>query len=435
VDGGDGEEPACGRLTTFEQGRLPDRELWVDPAGDDQTGDGSAALPFASLARAAREATPGTAIRLLPGQHAPGAYLADLRGAPEAPIWVGGAPGRDRPVFVGGGQALHLVRPRYVVLHDLEVRGASANGVNVDDGGDREDPDAARFVVFRGLDLHDVGGDGNQDCLKLSGLRDFWVLDSRFARCGGGGAGSGVDCVGCHRGLIARSTFEHGSGNAVQAKGGSQELEIRQCRLLEPGERGVNLGGSTDFDYFRPPLDVASPNAEARDLRLVSSLIVGGHAAAAFVGCQGCLVAHNTIVDPHRWVFRILQETVTSPPHEFVACREGRFVNNLVFFSRAGLSTFVNVGPNTAPETFELRANLWYAHDDPTRSEPTGLPVAEQDGLVGLEPAFLGGGEHPYAIPAASPAAGRGAPGTGVEADLAGRCYRDPPSIGAYEAR
>ena len=115
-----------------------------------------------------------------------------------APIWIGGVPGSPRPVIAAGGQAFHLVRPRYLVVHDLEVRGASANGINTDDEAQYANADAARFVVFRNLFIHDVGTGGNQDCLKLSGLNDFWVLDSEFQRCGGAGSGSAIDHVGCH---------------------------------------------------------------------------------------------------------------------------------------------------------------------------------------------------------------------------------------------
>jgi len=69
----------------------------------------------------------------------------------------------------GGGEGLHLVKVRYLILHDLEVTGAANNGINCDDGGGVANPDATRFVIFRRLNIHDIGGSGNQDGLKLSG--------------------------------------------------------------------------------------------------------------------------------------------------------------------------------------------------------------------------------------------------------------------------
>jgi hypothetical protein len=257
---------------------------------------------------------------------------------------------------------------------------------------------------------------------------DFAVADSRFASCGGGASGSGIDHVGCHRGLIARNRFEDLSGNAVQTKGGSADIEIRWNRIRAGGHRALNLGGSTGFQYFRPPLSTAAPNAEARRIRAFANVIEGSPAPVAYVGCVGCEVVNNTIVDPERWLLRILQETTSSGGYEFEPVRDGSFVNNLVYFQRGRIAADVNIGPGTAPDTFMFSHNLWFAHDDPARSQPR-LPVPEEDTIVGLDPRF--GAE--YAIGPDSPAAGAGATHGGTRGDITGACFRDPPSIGAYE--
>jgi hypothetical protein len=418
----------CDQITTFEDGLHPTTVLHVATDGDDATGDGTIDNPFATIARAARNINPGTAVRVHAGSYAGGTYLADLAGTAAAPIWIGGAPGEPRPVISGSSQGLHLSRVEWVVVHDLEVQGASANGINCDDGGDYDDPEAAHHVVFRGLEIHDIGSGGNQDCLKLSGLNQYWVLDSEFARCGGSGSGSGVDHVGCHHGLLARNVFEDLSGNAVQAKGGSEDIEIRWSHFVDGGWRSLNLGGSTGFTYFRPPLSDVDPNAEARNIRVVANLIEGSEAAIAYVGCVGCVVVNNTIVDPHNWILRILQETTTVPPYVFEPCRDGVFVNNLVYFSWGDLSTWVNIGPNTAPETFTFANNLWYAWDSPPHSEPS-LPAPETGGVYGQDPGFT----TAYHIDASSPAFGAGLPNQWITGDNDGVCYRHPPSIGAFE--
>lgn len=435
ADGGDAGPAACGEVVTFENGKTPARSVHVATTGSDSGGDGSAERPFATIGRAARGISPGTAVVVHAGTYPGGSYLENLRGSADAPIWIGGATGEARPVIEGGGEAMHLVQPRYLVIHDLEVRNTTSNGINCDDGGETADPEAARFVVFRDLDIHDVGGDGNQDCLKLSGLNDYWVLSSRFARCGGAMSGSGIDHVGCHRGLIAGCRFEENSGNAVQCKGGSADIDIVRCVFDRPGERAVNMGGSTGFEYFRPPLTPDAPNAEARRIRVQANLMLGGTAALAFVGCVDCLAAHNTIVSPSRWLIRILQETVSGSGYVFEPCRDNAVVNNIFFFERAVISTHVNVGANTSPETFSFAGNLWFAFDDPARSAPS-LPAAESGGLSGQNPAFENASGGDYHLGAGSPAAGSGMswPGT-TDADLDGRCFRTPPSRGAYEAR
>jgi hypothetical protein len=429
TDGDTDPEPSGCEVRTWDAGLSPSARLHVSPGGDDASGDGSEGLPFATIGRAARDATPGTAIVVHEGTYAGGIYLEDLEGTASAPIWIGGAEGEGRPVIEGGSEALHITRAKYVIVHDLEARNTTSNGINADDGGDYADETASHHVGFRNLYVHDVGGDGNQDCLKLSGLNDWFVVESEISTCGGAGSGSAVDQVGCHRGLIAGNHLHDLSGNAVQAKGGTEDVEIRNNLVENAGERAFNLGGSTGFEYFRPPLSTTSPNAEARRIVVIGNVVVGSVAPIAYVGCVGCEVVNNTIVDPENWVIRILQETTTSGDYEFEPVRDGVFANNLVYYAVGELSTHVNVGPDTSPETFTFANDLWYAHDDPASSAPRDLPVAETGAIVGSDPAFVSG----YAIDGSSPAAGAGMPWEGLGTAMTGACFADPPSIGAYE--
>jgi hypothetical protein len=423
---------ACDAIATFETGLSPTRELFVDATATG-TGDGSSANPFATIGQAVAQATPGTAVRIRPGTYPADTFVNNLTGTSTAPIWIGGVPGSARPIIAGGSQALHFVRARNVIVHDIEVRNASSNGINADDNAQYANADAARFIVFRGLFIHDIGSGGNQDCLKLSGLNDYWVLDSEFQRCGGGGSGSGVDHVGCHRGLIARNVFTDLQGNGVQCKGGSEDIEIRRNRFSNAGERAVNMGGSTGFEFFRPPLSTTAPNAEARNIRVLANTFTGSNSPVAFVGCVDCLAANNTLVNPTNWILRILQETVTGGGYTFLPAQNGRFINNLVYFSRGDLSTYVNVGPNTQASSFQFGNNLWYAHDMPVSSRPTDLPSAETNGIAGSDPRLGSPASGDYTIPSASPAAGAGQRVAELRSDMVGRCYADPPSIGGFE--
>jgi hypothetical protein len=194
---------------------------------------------------------------------------------------------------------------------------------------------------------------------------------------------------------------------------------------------GVTAASPTGFEFFRPPLSATSPNFEARSIAAIANVIEGSQAAVAFVGCVDCVVANNTIVDPTRWVVRILQETTSSGGYEFLPASGGRFVNNLVWYARAALSTHVNVGSNTDAPSFAFSHNLWYAHDEPARSTPS-LPVTEAAGLYGQDPRFASGG---YVPQAGSPALGQGDPSSIQGGDFTGVCYRTPPAIGAYEQR
>lgn len=418
---------ACSGVTTFADGAVPTTEVHVSPTGNDQ-GAGTSASPFATLGKAASVAGPGTAIRLQPGTYGGGAFLSNLSGTATAPIWIGGVTGSAKPVIDGGGQAMQLSRVRYLIVHDLEVRNSTQNGINIDDGADYANEDATRYVVFRNLTISDIGSGGNQDCLKMSGVNDFWVLDSTFTNCSSGG--SGIDMVGCHRGLIAGNTFTDMGSNAVQGKGGTDDVEIRHNRIKNGGQRAINLGGSTGFQFFRPPLSTSAPNFEARNIRVVANLIEGSMAPIAFVGCVSCVAAQNTIVNPTNWIIRILQETNSGSGYTFEPAKDGVFENNLVYFARGGLSTYVNVGANTDAPSFTFRTNLWYAHDNAAQSQPTNLPAAESGGIYGQDP---GVAAPDFVTSAGSPAVGQGTHPAHAPGDLLGKCWKNPPSIGAYE--
>ncbi|MEZ4449264.1 MAG: right-handed parallel beta-helix repeat-containing protein [Nannocystaceae bacterium] len=427
-----GDPKGCAEAPTFEDGKTPSTILHVAVGGADGPQCGDEEAPCATISGAAAKLAPGAAIQIHAGTYAGGQYLSDLAGTADAPIWIGGAPGEARPILEGGGEALHLTRARYVVLHDLEARGATQNGINIDDGGAYDDPEATRWLVIRGLHIHDIGQGGNEDCLKLSGVDDYVVRGSELDHCGGGG--SAIDHVGCHHGLLHANYFHDNGANAVQTKGGSDDIEIRGNRIVDSGERALNMGGSTGFEFFRPPLSGDAPNYEARDIRAIANVIVGSEAPIAVVGCLACLVANNTLVDPQHWILRILQETTSTPEYEFLPASGGALRNNVVIFTRAELSTYVNIGGGTAPETFAFEHNLWYAIDDPALSSPAAdLPVAEVMPIAGVDPLVvdLAGGD--YHLQAGSPAIDAGADEPALGADHDGVCYGDPPTLGAFE--
>jgi PKD repeat protein len=407
---------SCTAVATFEDGKSPSLEIHVDAdRGSDQTGDGTAGGPYRSISRGAQDLVPGAALRIHSGAYAGGTFLSGISGTAGEPVWIGGAPGEAPPVISGGNEGLHLTRVRFLVVHDLEVEGAANNGINCDDGGDYDDPDATRFVIFRGLHVHDIGSGGNQDCLKLSGVDDYLVLDSLFED--GSAGGSGIDHVGCHAGLIARCRFERMGSNSIQVKGGSEDVEIRWCTAT----------------YFRPPLSTSTPNHEARNVRVLGNSFRGGDAAFAFVGAVDCVAAHNTIVTPGNWLFRILMENTGDQNHAFLETADCEVANNIWYYDRSDLrSEYVNIGANTRPETFTYRGNLWYAYDDPSVSQPDQV-TGETDAIVGIDPELTDPLSGDITLSSTSPALGAGVSQTWILGGLGGGCFEDPPNVGARE--
>ena len=162
-------------------------------------------------------------------------------------------------------------------------------------------------------------------------------------------------------------------------------MTIQRCRFEGAGLRGVNLGGSTGLEFFRPPVATMSAQAryEARNLTVEGCTFSGSDAPLAFVGVDGATVRFNTLFLPRKWALRILQETRLP---EFIACRRGVLESNLIVFrSDSWGEGGVNIGSGTAPETFTFARNFWLCQDRPERSRPR-LPSPETEGRYGQDP-------------------------------------------------
>ncbi len=332
----------------------------------------------AGLIQAAQSAEPGTVIRLNAGSYAGGAHLRAIKGEADAPIIIEAADPEQPPLFSarwGGNTAIQLSACAHLVLRNLRVTGFPVNGINADDGGDREHPSIG--LRFENLAIENTGPRGNHDALKLSGLVDFVVTRGSFR----GWGGSAIDMVGCHDGTIEHCHFQGRDGfsqsSGVQIKGGSSRIQVLRSSFQNAGQRSINLGGSTGLPYFRPP----DAMWEAQDIEIAGNRFVGSMAPIVWVGSNNGHVHHNTIYLPEKWVVRILQENVEP---RFGRCQNGIFEHNLIVFDQR-VRVFANVGGNTQPETFRVRHNAWFCLDQPHR-QPTGLPGEPTGTVTGTNP-------------------------------------------------
>ncbi len=380
-----------------------------------------AGYPYPTLTAAVNVVQPGDTIEIHTGIYPGGLFFANLKGTAAQWITIRGAAG-ETVIFQGGSNAIQLTDPAYLHFKNLIFQHQTGNGINIDDGGSYATP--ARHIVLERCTFRDMAASGNNDLLKLSGLDDFEVRHCTFRN--GAAGGSGIDMVGCHRGLILGNMFENMGSNAIQAKGGTEHVRIEANFFKNCGQRTLNLGGSTGLVFFRP--DTA--RFEAANLRVYSNVIVGSVAAVAYVGSVNVDVVNNTIYLPERWVVRILQETVD--PSRFVECGDNRFINNIVV-RNAGLSTEVNVGPNTRPQTFTFSNNLWHHLDNPNWNGPS-LPVAETNGIVNKNPLLVNPAAGDFHLLPNSPAAGAGMAVSEPTLDFYRLRFAAPRSIGASEA-
>ncbi len=325
----------------------------------------------AALKAVLRDLKPNTTLKIAPGDCTGGHHTSAVSG-----LTVEALDPTHPPHFKGGSTAWQFSRCENLTLRHLRISGQTANGINLDDGGQRTNP--VKGITLDHLDISDIGPKGNHDAIKCSGLDGLTISDCAIT----GWGGQGIDFVGCHKSKITGCKFIGKPGftasAAIQLKGGSSEVTVEKCHFKNAGERPVNVGGSTGLDFFRPP----TAAYEGKDLIVQDCIIEGSSCAAAFVGVDGAIFARNTILYPEKWIFRILQETTGD---RFAPCRNVQITDNKIIFHRAQVQIEINIGSNTAPETFLFKNNRWFAEDLPDRSKPK-LPVEESSGVYGKDP-------------------------------------------------
>ncbi len=354
---------------------------------------GDSAQPMGALSKAG----PGSVIKIAPGSYR-GVFASNLHGTSERPIIITAQDPKKPPTFTSG---LQFSKISHIQISDLVIENATTNGLNIDDGGTTGT--ASHHVRVSKIQVRHLPK-GNHDGIKLSGLDDFEIADCTIEDWGG----SGIDMVGCHRGKISGCSLRQGGDSGIQAKGGTSAVLIEKSRFEAYGQRGVNIGGSTGLQFFRPALESIPSGSryEAKDIRVRGCTFIGGAAPFAFVGVDGAEVSFNTIYKPERWALRILQETTVAG---FVPSRRGVFADNLIVFkSENWVSGGVNVGARTSPETFNFARNFWFNATSARASKPS-LPVAEVGGIYGADPGFIDAGAGDLRVKSGSPAAAVGA--------------------------
>jgi hypothetical protein len=311
---------------------------------------------------------PHTTLQIAPGDYPGGHHITGIEH-----LTLEALDKNNPPRFIGGNTAFQFSRCPHLTLSHLHITGQSANGLNLDDGGQLDSPIPG--ITLDHLEVSDIGPTGNHDAIKCSGLKQLTIRDCSIT----GWGGQGIDFVGCHDSLITNCRFTGKPGftasAAIQLKGGTSGIIVEKCRFLNAGERPLNIGGSTGLAYFRPP----GTQHEAASIVVRHNHIEGSLCAAAFVGVDGAEFSNNTILYPTKWIFRILQET-REPG--FAPCRNVLIKNNRFTFRRSQVQTDINLSDGTAPETFRFESNHWLAEDRPTASQPK-LPTQETAGTYG----------------------------------------------------
>ncbi len=405
----------------FDAQAVYTQTVHVSPSGNDSAA-GTREAPFRTLGRALQGAGPGRQVILLAGTYGPLGSFAGLQGTASNPIKI---VGEGTVTVSGGSTGLSLQDPRHVVLENIAVQNTSIHGMNIDDGGSYDTP--AGPLILRNIRIRNAGTGGNVDCLKMSGVDQFYIDQSEFSNCN---AGETIDMVGCHNGIVTRSYFHDTPAHGLQTKGGSSDILIHGNVFRAIAGHSLQMGGSTGDPYVRP----LNAPYEGERIRAVANLVLqAGQASFNFQACNECVALHNTVVGPGRYLIRILGGGRDTGP--IIRSRNGHVVNNIIQGQVTAGIVNVDSGGNAEPGTFQFANNLWYQIN--YNGNPGGGVPAETGAIIGQDPQFvnLAGGE--YGIQPTSPAVNRGRitdPSWSPNVDRARTGRGNAPDIGAYEA-
>jgi hypothetical protein len=325
------------------------------------------------LRTAVLNAVPGDMIVIEQGFYKEGFSIDGLSGTEDLPIIISGKDLQNPPVFSGIGECFKLRSCSYIKLANIKIADFSSNSINIDDSGKNKMP--SHHIILDNISIFDTGKGGNQDSIKISGADNFIIKNCSL----NGWGGSGIDMVGCHRGIVEYCLIQGKTNlrnkNGIQIKGGSSYILVQNNVFLNCGTRALNIGGMTGKRYFRP----FGVDYEAKNIIVAGSKFIGGEAHIAWVTSINTYVHHNIFYLPEKFVGRILQETKDK---KFVTCQKGLFEKNLVV-TDPRVNTYFNVGVGTSPETFVFRGNAWYRFGS---EEKPFLPVRESDGVYNVYP-------------------------------------------------
>lgn len=378
--------------------------------------------PYKDISTAAKAVLPGDTILVYKGTYPGGQSLHGLQGMPGKWIYIL-AEKNGTVLFEGGSAAWRGSDISYLHIEGFVFSKQTANGVNFDDGGSYESP--SHHIVLKHCTFSDMAATGNNDLLKLSGVDNFNIAHCTFIN--GSIGGSGIDMVGCHKGILRNCYFENMGTNAIQMKGGSSEVQVEGCMFKNAGSRAINLGGSTAKDFFRP----RTATWEASLLKVYSNVFIGSDVPVAFVGCTQSEVANNTIYKPQKWVIRILQENRDTI--RFGKCGNNSFLNNAIYIDRK-VQTACSIGPGTAPQSFIFSNNAWYNADNSNWMGPR-LPVVDSSAIIGKNPLFVNPTQGDFSITKNSSLVAAGVKLSFPEKDNAGHRFLPKRAIGAFEVR
>ncbi len=368
------------------------------------SGDGSINAPYASVQKAIKEIcdwhpenwSNGDTIFVHEGTYsnepAGGGY--PVYGKYGTYVYIMGVPGEAKPVFNNDDTAGFTsvtsgnTPPHNFALKRLIYQKASlgAHNLNISawEVGDYPGPIDEGYVhnvIVDSCEFHNERE--NAEMIKMAGVDSFVISNCYFSASNEHVIG--IAGVGCHVGEIYNNTIDSCLQGGIQFKGGSSAIVIRNNIVNMCAFTGINMGGDTGSDYFRPPLvAMETPHYEAKEIDCYSNVVIDCPVPFSFNTSRDCRFYNNMVIttDSTRtseglyasvgvvWV-RHTSNAVPGPS------RDNIIANNIFYYNevRSGYKNIFFQYPENSggdddlyASSFKFYNNLWYCFENPSES-------------------------------------------------------------------
>ncbi|MEZ5395945.1 MAG: Ig-like domain-containing protein [Bryobacterales bacterium] len=361
--------------------------ITVEPYQTFNTAISTADELFAKL----RFARPGETVVLAPGVYTRPVFSSTdwgLRGVEQYPIVFRAQDPANPPTIDG---SLVLAGSSWLRFENLRFVNPGYHNVNVYPN----DAYPSHDIVFDGIYAESKPDLTLAANLKITRSDNVDVRNSTFF----GWGDNSIDTIGLWGGVFEDNQFLGRSGfaqrTALQLKGDSRDLIVRNNYFFNAGQRVVQIGGGTGAQFFREP-----PSFEAQRVEVYGNRIVGGGACFSLATQTDSNVHHNTCYLPSIWIIRLLNENGDLEPNQ-----NGRFEHNLFVYDSGINPEFVNLsvlgGVDVA--SFVFHNNAYFQVDGDSPSLPA-LPVVETNMVDQINPELVDAGLATMAIGSANPA-------------------------------
>ncbi|MBX3460095.1 MAG: right-handed parallel beta-helix repeat-containing protein [Planctomycetes bacterium] len=323
-------------------------EIFVSPAGNDTTGDGSIGNPYATLARGQQAATAGDTITFRAGTYTGGGYFTKnnityqgYTGETAVIELPNNVSGQDVAFYIGTGSNCTIRR--------LTLRGGYYYALKIDTGP----------ALVEDCIIHNSG----RDCVKIPGSHNITIRRCRIYDSGmrDPSNAEGIDNVAGNYMLVQDCYIYNIATNGVYPKGGSIGSIIERCLIRNCGQKGISMAQSSGLQFYNATLN--PEYYSCRDCIARNNIIENCEGSG--IDLESALRAHvynNTLINvakQYQGGIRIASADKGGTVG-VVRCRDCTIRNNIIVLGSTSPRPMVFMGNNSHEGTLTMSNNRYF---------------------------------------------------------------------------